>query len=151
MDPNELPAQPAEPQTEASPIEPERRPNGLRRAVLTAGMAAALLIAGGVAAVSAASPDPSATPTPATTTQPSTGGSSAPSKLRTTQPGRSRQLPEHGQRWHHERDADPGELAHRPDSLPSRAVSADPFGGRSSRYAGYLAPSLRTRASASRS
>ena len=77
MDPNDLPAQPVEGQaTQAPPVEPVTRQSGFRRTVLTAGMAAALLIAGGVAAVSAASPDPSATPTPAGATDPSPDRSS---------------------------------------------------------------------------
>jgi hypothetical protein len=54
------------------------QPNGWRRTVLTAGMAAALLVAGGAAVVSAASPDPSVSPTPVTTTDPS-DGTTAPS------------------------------------------------------------------------
>jgi ferric-dicitrate binding protein FerR (iron transport regulator) len=55
MDPNDLPTAPA------------TRASGFRRTVLTAGMAAALLIAGGAAVVSAASPVPSASPTPVAT------------------------------------------------------------------------------------
>ena len=50
-------------------------PIGFRRAVLTAGMAAALLVTGGVAIVAAASPEPSASTAPGTTSDPSSGGS----------------------------------------------------------------------------
>jgi hypothetical protein len=58
---------------------PARRPqrpwtSGIARTVATGGLAIGLLLIGGVAAVSAASPDPSA---PAATAQP--GGSGAPS------------------------------------------------------------------------
>ncbi len=79
MDPDDLPAPPAQDITEAPPVAPVARPSGFRRTVLTAGMAAALLIAGGVAVVSAASPDPSTSPTPATSTNPSDDGSTDPS------------------------------------------------------------------------
>jgi hypothetical protein len=79
MEPIDLPAQPPElPVAETVPSQPAARSSGFRRTVLTAGMAAALLIAGGVAAVSAASPDPSATPS-AATTEPSTDGTTSPS------------------------------------------------------------------------
>jgi hypothetical protein len=75
MDSNDQPVQPAEAQAiEAPPVEPATRQTGFRRTVLTAGMAAALLMLGGVAAVSAASPDPSAGPTPAAATDPSNHG-----------------------------------------------------------------------------
>ena len=55
----------------AAPAATEARVKGpsIRRMVVTAGLAGMLLVAGGVAAVSAASPDPSAAP--GTTTTPS--------------------------------------------------------------------------------
>ncbi len=90
MDPNDVPTPQAQPDLtnvmSAAPIASAIRPTGFRRTVLTAGMAAALLIAGGAAVVTAASPDPSATPTPVTTTDPSADGSTAPSSSAT--PGR---------------------------------------------------------------
>jgi hypothetical protein len=68
MDPNDQPVLPATEIAETPPEwaapSPPTRASGFRRTVLTAGMAAALLIAGGAAVVSAASPDPSASPTP---------------------------------------------------------------------------------------
>jgi hypothetical protein len=64
MNLNDYPIQPAEPRNQAAPpLEPAINPTGFRRTVLTAGMAAALLIASGVPVVSAASPDPPASPT----------------------------------------------------------------------------------------
>lgn len=81
MDSTDQPVQPAidqplgEPGEAAAPVT-TNRPSGFRRTVLTAGMAAALLVAGGAAVVSAATPDPSTTPTPAATTDPSTGDDS---------------------------------------------------------------------------
>jgi hypothetical protein len=63
----------------------DRNVSGIRRGLLTAVLAVGLLGVGGVAAVMAASPDPSATPTPNATTQPpDNGGTTAPS----TRPGR---------------------------------------------------------------
>ena len=59
----------------------ETRPNGVRRAVLTAAISGLLLVAGGVAVVSAASPEPSASPStvaPGGTTAPSNGGTTTP-------------------------------------------------------------------------
>ena len=53
------PIQPVAP-VAAAPV--ETRPSGLRRAVLTAAISGLLLVAGGVAVVSAASPEPSASP-----------------------------------------------------------------------------------------
>jgi len=62
-----------------------RAVTGVRRGLLTAVLAVGLLGVGGVAAVMAASPDPSASPAPDATTQPSgNGGTTAPS----TRPGR---------------------------------------------------------------
>ena len=79
MDSMDQPATPAIDQaTEAaSAATSTQRPTGLRRTVLTAGMAAALLIAGGVAIVSAASPDPSASPTHAASTDASSDDSTS--------------------------------------------------------------------------
>ena len=59
----------------------ETRPNGVRRAILTAAISGLLLVAGGVAVVSAASPEPSASPStvaPGGTTAPSNGGTTTP-------------------------------------------------------------------------
>jgi hypothetical protein len=70
--------QPLEP-TPSPPVEAlpaETNPSGLRRAVLTAAISGLLLVAGGVAVVSAASPDPSASPS---TTAPSDGTTTTPS------------------------------------------------------------------------
>ena len=64
MNPNDQPVQPPEPpDAAASPLDPAINPTGFRRTVLTAGMAAAPLIASGIPVVSAASPDPPASPT----------------------------------------------------------------------------------------
>jgi hypothetical protein len=61
-----------------------RAVTGVRRGLLTAVLAVGLLGVGGVAVVMAASPDPSASPAPNATTQPSgNGGTTAPS----TRPG----------------------------------------------------------------
>lgn len=87
MEPIDLPAQqPGAPATEA--VSSRSRPNstGLQRAVLTAGMAAALLIAGGVAVVSAASPDPSASPSATTATEQSTDGTTSSGTEDTARP-----------------------------------------------------------------
>jgi hypothetical protein len=63
-----------------------RAVSGVRRGLLTAVLAVGLLGVGGVAVVMAASPDPSASPAPNATTQPSgNGGTTAPS----TRPGHS--------------------------------------------------------------
>jgi hypothetical protein len=78
MDSTDQPGQPAIDQpTEPPAAVTATRPNGFRRTVITAGMAAALLIAGGVAVVSAASPDPSASPMSTATTDPTTDGSTS--------------------------------------------------------------------------
>ncbi|HEY4634159.1 MAG TPA: hypothetical protein VIH00_09605 [Candidatus Limnocylindrales bacterium] len=53
-------------------------PGGIRRAIATGALALGLLVVGGTAAVMAASPDPSASPAPATTSQPSSDDSTAP-------------------------------------------------------------------------
>lgn len=77
---------------EPAPIEPvapttvapaETKPSGVRRAVLTAAISGLLLVAGGVAVVSAASPDPSASPS---TVAPSGGSTTTPSDGTTTTP-----------------------------------------------------------------
>jgi hypothetical protein len=68
---------------------PATDPNPFRRTLLTAGMAAALLVAGGAAVVAAASPDPSTSPVPGASGQPSTDGSTDSSRgerLRDGQP-----------------------------------------------------------------
>jgi hypothetical protein len=62
--------QPAEP-------EPERSFGGVRRAVATIALTATLFVVGGAAVAFAASPDPSGSPAPATTTNPS-GGTTTP-------------------------------------------------------------------------
>ena len=75
-----------------APIEPvapvavapvETKPRGVRRAILTAAISGLLLVAGGVAVVSAASPEPSASPS---TVAPSDGTTTAPSNGGTTTP-----------------------------------------------------------------
>ena len=70
------------------PVQPPpaaRVVTGVRRGLVTAVLAVGLLGVGGVAVVMAASPDPSASPAPNATTQPSgNGGTTAPS----TRPGR---------------------------------------------------------------
>jgi len=69
--------------TESPPA--ARAVTGVRRGLVTAVLAVGLLGVGGVAVVMAASPDPSASPAPNATTQPSgNGGTTAPS----TRPGR---------------------------------------------------------------
>jgi hypothetical protein len=83
------PATPAPPTT--STTSHVRRPDGLRRALLTAGIAGALLVTGGVAVVFAASPDPSATPAPSTTTPGSSNGGSTAPNGGTTAPSQGRQ------------------------------------------------------------
>ncbi len=70
MDWNDQPAQ-------APP--PDRTIGGLRRGIVTAVLAVGLLVVGGAAAVTAASPDPSASAAPNATTQPSDDGSTTPS------------------------------------------------------------------------
>ncbi|HEY7589766.1 MAG TPA: hypothetical protein VH723_02165 [Candidatus Limnocylindrales bacterium] len=60
------------------PLATDRTVGGLRRGVMTAAIAGMLLIGGGVAAVSAASPDPSASTTPSTETTPSDDGTTSP-------------------------------------------------------------------------
>ena len=65
----------------AAPV--ETRPSGVRRAILTAAISGLLLVAGGVAVVSAASPEPSASPS---TVAPSDGTATAPSNGGTTTP-----------------------------------------------------------------
>ena len=74
MEPTFQPLEPAPPPfVEAVPV--ETKPSGLRRAVLTAAISGLLLVAGGVAVVSAASPEPSASPS---TVAPSDGTTTAP-------------------------------------------------------------------------
>jgi hypothetical protein len=68
MDWSDKPALPA--------LTTDRTIGGIRRGVMTTGLAGLLLIGAGVAAVSAASPEPSASTTP--TTQPSDGGTTTP-------------------------------------------------------------------------
>ena len=72
------PTQPVSP-VAAAPV--ATKPSGLRRAVLTAAISGLLLVAGGVAVVSAASPEPSASPSavaPGGPTTPSNGGTTTP-------------------------------------------------------------------------
>jgi hypothetical protein len=79
MEPTFQPLEPAStPSVEVRPA--ETKTSGVRRAVLTAAIAGLLLVAGGVAVVSAASPDPSASPS---TAAPSVG-TTAPSDGTTT-------------------------------------------------------------------
>ncbi len=62
MEPTFQPLEPAPtPSVEARPAE-TKTTSGMRRAVLTAAISGLLLVAGGVAVVSAASPEPSASP-----------------------------------------------------------------------------------------
>lgn len=56
----------------------DRTIGGIRRGVMTAAIAGLVLIGAGVAAVSAASPDPSASTTPST--QPSDDGTTTPTE-----------------------------------------------------------------------
>ena len=73
------PIQPVAP-VAAAPV--ETKPGGVRRAILTAAISGLLLVAGGVAVVSAASPEPSASPSTVapvgTTTTPSNGTTTQP-------------------------------------------------------------------------
>ena len=84
MEPTFQPLEPAPPTVASVEARPaETKPSGLRRAVLTAAISGLLLVAGGVAVVSAASPEPSASPSTAapsdgTTTTPSDGTTTAP-------------------------------------------------------------------------
>src|SRR6185369_857766 len=74
----QAPTQPIAP-VAGAPV--ETRPNGLRRAILTAAISGLLLVAGGVAVVSAASPEPSASPStvaPGGTTTPPSNGTTTP-------------------------------------------------------------------------
>jgi hypothetical protein len=57
---------------------------GLRRGLVAAVLGTVLLVGGGAAIVSAATPDPSASPSATTETQPSDDGTTAPSE--TTRP-----------------------------------------------------------------
>lgn len=82
MEPTFQPLEPAPPTPSVEARPAKTRPSGLRRAVLTAAISGLLLVAGGVAVVSAASPDPSASPS---TTAPG-GTSTAPSNGTTTTP-----------------------------------------------------------------
>jgi len=92
MESNDRPAEPADTQaTTVSSGEPARS-TGFRRSVLTAGMAAALLLAVGASAVVAASPDPSASATPAAADA-SDDGSSDPIELGVTRGSGPRELP----------------------------------------------------------
>lgn len=70
----------APPTAATSTTRPTTAPNPFRRTLLTAGLAGALLVAGGVAAVAAASPDPSVSPAPAASDDPSSGGSTGPTR-----------------------------------------------------------------------
>src|SRR3954447_25173048 len=75
--------QPAHPPAEPAQPAPDRSVSGVRRGILTAVLAVGLLGVGGVAAVMAASPDPSASPAPNATAQPSqNGGTTNPSTRR---------------------------------------------------------------------
>ena len=66
MEPTFQPLEPAHiPPVGVEPAE-TRTSSGMRRAILTAAISGLLLVGGGVAAVSAASPDPSAATTPST-------------------------------------------------------------------------------------
>jgi ABC-type transport system substrate-binding protein len=53
---------------------------GIRRGVMTAALTGLLLVGAGVAAVSAASPDPSASTTPSTQAEPSDDGTTTPTE-----------------------------------------------------------------------
>ena len=80
MEPTYQPLEPAQtPLVEARPV--ETKTSGVRRAVLTAAISGLLLVAGGVAVVSAASPEPSASPS---TAAPSDGTTTTPSDGTTT-------------------------------------------------------------------
>ena len=83
MEPTFQPLEPAPPTPTVEAPPAETKPNGLRRAVLTAAISGLLLVAGGVAVVSAASPEPSASPS---TVAPSDGTTTTPSSGTTTTP-----------------------------------------------------------------
>jgi hypothetical protein len=72
MDWSDKPALPA--------LSTDRTVGGIRRGVMTAALAGLMLIGAGVAAVSAASPDPSATPTPSSQVDPSDDGTTTPTE-----------------------------------------------------------------------
>jgi hypothetical protein len=82
MEPTFQPLEPAPPITPSvEALRAETKPSGLRRAVLTAAISGLLLVAGGVAVVSAASPEPSASPStvaPGGTTAPPSNGTTTP-------------------------------------------------------------------------
>jgi len=81
MEPTFQPLEPAPPTPSVEARPAETKPSGLRRAVLTAAISGLLLVAGGVAVVSAASPEPSASPN---TAAPSDGTTTTPSDGTTT-------------------------------------------------------------------
>ena len=58
----------------------DRTIGGIRRGLLTAVLTGLLLVGAGVAAVSAASPDPSASSTPSTQAEPSDDGTTTPTE-----------------------------------------------------------------------
>jgi hypothetical protein len=58
----------------------DRTIGGIRRGVMTTALAGLLLIGAGVAAVSAASPDSSTSPTPSTQVDPSDDGTTTPTE-----------------------------------------------------------------------
>ena len=72
MDWSDKPALPA--------LSTDRTVGGIRRGVMTAALAGLMLIGAGVAAVSAASPDPSASTTPSTLVDPSDDGTTTPTE-----------------------------------------------------------------------
>ena len=99
----------------------ETRPSGVRRAILTAAISGLLLVAGGVAVVSAASPEPSASPS---TVRSLRRDNDSPVERRhndTAHPhGHQGRLPEHGRRhkrlWRVRRVLDHAE--HHPEHGP---------------------------------
>ena len=77
---NQTPAEPwpATPFIQPAPDEqPERSFGGVRRAIATIALSGLLLVVGGAAVTFAASPDPSASPVPGATSNPS-GGTTTP-------------------------------------------------------------------------
>lgn len=84
MEPTFQPLVPApiQPVAPVAAVPVETKPGGVRRAILTAAISGLLLVAGGVAVVSAASPEPSASPSTVapvgTTTTPSNGTTTQP-------------------------------------------------------------------------
>ena len=118
--------EPIEPSNESPPATTDSSGNrGLRRMTATAALALGLMLAGGTAAVLAASPEPSASDTPAVTTQPSTTGTDRGHRSRLPGgrprwrsgpgPGRHRAVDRHGRQ--HPTDA-PDDPDHRSDPDP---------------------------------